>query len=543
MIDPDAFSHQDGEVVPLVWQHNASSPANILGRALLQHRSGEGVYCYASLNGGASAEQTRTALQHGDLNSLSITANHLRQVGDRVEHGYIREVSVVLAGANSGAKIDEILAHGDMYGDEDDFSAIIQSGVELTHEDETDDNIETVADVVASMSDKQRKALDYLLTQAVNGDDTEADKTSHEDNSDESIQHTESETMQRNVFDQGGPEVKTPDYVLTDELMHDMLLSGTSFKKQLLQHADQYGVKNLDMLFPDAKALKDTPEFIKRDTGWVDILWGRLHKTPFSRIKTVFADITKEEARARGYQKGNKKIDEVFELLSRVTTPTTVYKKQRLDRDDILDVTTVDLVRWVFGEMRIMLNEEIARAVLLGDGREALSPDKIKEANVRPIWKDDELYTRRTTLERAATKEEIIDSIITAMDDYEGSGDPLLFCHRSFLTEFLLMRDKMGHRLYNSSAVLADELGVSQIVTVPLMKGVQRDGDSSGKLDLRAIIVNPADYNVGADRGGEITSFEQFDLTYNQQHLLLETRFSGALTRPKSALVIEQKTA
>ena len=539
----DAFKDNDGKSVPLVWNHQHNDPTNVLGHALLQNRD-EGVYAYCTFNDSEAGKTGKLLVQHGDVCALSIWANQLKQNLNNVVHGNIREVSLVLAGANPGAFIDSIIMHGE----ESDEDAIIYTGedIVLSHSnesedkkmDETDKNVETnkeetVADVFNTLSEKQKNVVYAIIGQALEegeGSDNEESEGGNE--------------MKHNVFDQ--TEEKTND-VLSHDAMNAIISDGKRFgslKESFLAHADEYGIKQIDYLFPEAESLNNPPEFIKRETDWVSKVMNGVHRTPFSRIKSSFADITADEARAKGYIKGNLKKEEVFTLLKRSTTPTTIYKKQKLDRDDIIDITDFDVVAWLKSEMRMMLNEEIARAILIGDGRLSSSDDKINEQNIRPIASDAELYSVRVPVSVAASAttddkaKAMIRAAVKARKEYKGSGNPTFFTTEDWLTDALLLEDTMGHRLYKNESDVAAAMRVSNIVTVPVMEGVK--GPNGG--DLVGIIVNLNDYNVGADKGGAINMFDDFDIDYNQQKYLIETRCSGALTKPYSALVLELAT-
>lgn len=540
----DAFKDNDGKSVPLVWNHQHNDPSNVLGHALLQNRD-EGVYAYCTFNDSEAGKTGKLLVQHGDVCALSIWANQLKQNLNNVVHGNIREVSLVLAGANPGAFIDSIIMHGQ----ESDEEAIIYTGedIVLSHGDDKEDKKveetekkietgkeETVADVFNTLSEKQKNVVYAIIGQALE----------EGEGSDDEEESEGGKEMKHNVFDQ--IEEKQDD-VLSHDAMNTIISDGKRFgslKESFLAHADEYGIKQIDYLFPEAKSLNNPPEFIKRETDWVSKVMNGVHRTPFSRIKSSFADITADEARAKGYIKGNLKKEEVFTLLKRSTTPTTIYKKQKLDRDDIIDITDFDVVAWLKSEMRMMLNEEIARAILIGDGRLSSSDDKINEQNIRPIASDAELYSVRVpvTVAASATTDDkakaMIRAAVKARKEYKGSGNPTFFTTEDWLTDALLLEDTMGHRLYKNESDVAAAMRVSNIVTVPVMEGTK--GPNGG--DLIGIIVNLNDYNVGADKGGAINMFDDFDIDYNQQKYLIETRCSGALTKPYSALVLELAT-
>lgn len=539
VIRRDAFKHDDGIKVPLVWNHQHNDPRNVLGHAWLENRP-EGVYTYGFFNDSESGEIGKILVKHGDICALSIYANQLQQRGCDVLHGEIREVSLVHAGANPGAFIDSMLKHGEDSDDE----AIIYTGMPLylSHSDEE----KTVADVINSMTEEQKNVMYAMIGRAMD-DQGESDPESEDNNDDDSKGGTN--TMKHNVFDKDdrqkenvlvhsdGSEVSSEEI---STIFGDIKRYG-SLKDSVLAH----GIDNVDYLFPDAQTLANTPEFIQRDTGWVKKVMSGVHHTPFSRIKSIFADITEDDARAKGYFKGKLKKEEVFGLLKRTTTPTTVYKKQKMDRDDVVDITDFDVVAWLKSEMRMMLDEELARAYLIGDGRLASSDDKINEQNIRPILKDEELYTIQATVsvQSVATEDdkarEFIRTAIKARKNYKGSGQPTLYTTEDILTDCLLLTDTTGRDLYTDVAQLAKKLRVKEIVTVPVMEGV--NGKNGGA--LMGIIVNLADYNVGADRGGAVNMFDDFDIDYNQQKYLIETRCSGALIKPYSAIALELSTA
>ena len=560
-----AFAAYDGKSVPLVWQHQHKDVTNVLGHADLEVRE-DGVYAYAHLNHSDAGRTAREMVRNGDIKAMSIYATHVKARGNDVVHGELVEVSLVLRGANPGAYIDQVsIQHGDngdeieavMYTDaqidfvshsdeeDEDFEAEETDDVEHAEEEpeadeaESDEDDPTLGEIFEGMTDQQKTAVYAIVGQIVDADDEEAEEpvedTAHSDTT------TEDTMAHQNVFE-GSKTEELPvlKHADVEQIFADAKSCG-SLKEAVLAHADNYGIKQIDTLFPDAKNLWTTPEFIKRKTDWVSSVVGAAKHSPFSRIKTQFADITADEARAKGYIKGNKKKDEVFSLLKRTTSPTTIYKKQKLDRDDILDITDFDVVTWIRGEMRIMIEEELGRAVLLGDGREASSDDKIKEDCIRPVYKEDTLYAPRVILAKETTTEDMLDSIVRAMDDYEGSGNPTWFAAPQVITEILLLKDKMGHRLFSSLSDLADYVGVSKIVKVPLMKNLVRTSNKNGKVDALGIIVNMSDYTIGADKGGQLFAAEDFDISFNQYHYLLETRLSGALTKVKSAIILERK--
>lgn len=537
----DAFKQNDGQKVPLVWNHQHDDPNEVLGHALLENRE-DGVYAYCSLNDTEAGKTAKLLIKHGDISALSIYANQLKQNMSNVVHGNIREVSLVLAGANPGASIQSVIQHGATIEDE----AMIYTGEELSimHSDDpkppvekpekpeknTDENGETIGDIFNTLDEKQKEVVYALIGEALENNNSEGG-----DN-----------TMKHNVFDQS--EEQNSENVLSHSEMQTIIEDGKRFgslKESFLQHAEEYGIENIEYLFPEAKSLNTPPDFIKREMGWVQTVMSGVHHTPFSRIKSMFADITADEARARGYMKGKLKKEEVFGLLKRTTTPTTIYKKQKLDRDDVIDITDFDVVAWLKSEMRMMLEEEMARAILIGDGRLPSSDDKINEQNIRPIWKDEELYTIRGIVkgddsDKAALATEFIDQSVRSMTDYRGSGSPTAYMTAEMLTECLLLKDTNGKRIYSNENEVATAMRVSKIVTVPVMNNQTRK-EGSDTYTLQAIIVNLNDYNVGADKGGAINMFDDFDIDYNQQKYLIETRCSGALTKPFSAIVLETK--
>ena len=541
----DAFKHNDGQTVPLVWNHQHNDPLNVLGHALLENRD-SGVYAYCTFNDTEAGKNAKMLVEHGDVTALSIYANQLKQKGGNVEHGVIREVSLVLAGANPGAFIDSILRHGEASEEE----GVIYTGenLVLTHADEESESKtkeedkevknekeKTVQDVIDSMTEEQRNVLYALVGQALEGEEDE--KTNKENEGDDKMKH--------NVFD--NENVKENNDVLThaeeEASLRDAKRYG-SLRESCLQH----GITNIDTagyLFPEFKNLNKEPEFVGRDMGWVGRVMASVHRTPFSRIKSLQADIREDQARALGYIKGKQKKEEVFALLKRTTDPQTVYKKQKLHRDDVLDITDFDVVAFIKKEMRMMLEEEIARAILIGDGRSAALDDHIKDDHIRSIANDDKLYAiHHEVTPKADTPEGLAKAMIReslrARKDYKGSGEPTLFCSESVLTEMLLLEDANGRVIYDSVSKLATAMRVKEIVTVPVMEGARNTGDTK---DILGIIVNLRDYNIGADKGGAVSMFEDFDIDYNAQKYLIETRCSGALIKPFSAIVLEQTKA
>lgn len=636
----DAFKHNDGQTVPLVWNHQHNESFNVLGHALLENRP-EGVYAYGKFNDTESGQNAKLLVEHGDVTALSIYANHLKQEGGNVKHGTIREVSLVLAGANPEAYIDSVIKHGI----ESDEEAIIYTGeeIDLMHSDyeydpeereyyedeydeyeendeEDEDDDLTVEEVFDTMTEEQQDAAMQIIEAALSSDeelehadyddeeiaylfDTMDDiqkeaiymviasgmdeaEMSHADSEGETIQDvfntlTEKqknvvyamigmavgneggkEDMKHNAFENDVYEENYLSHADTEVIFSDAKRMG-SLKEAVMAHSEdgvlahavtnedgstqEYGIANIDYLFPDARKIANTPDFIKRKDEWVSVVMNGVHHTPFSRIKSVHADITMDEARARGYMKGNLKVEEVFELLRRTTTPQTVYKKQKLDKDDIRDITDFDVVAWLKAEMRMMLDEELARAILIGDGRTALHADKIKTDNIRPIWTDADLYTIKVqyTVPANATDDDkakaFIKKCVKARKDYRGAGNPVMFTTEDMVTDCLLMEDKMGRVIYDTEEKLRTALRVSKIVTVPVMEGQTRTVEGTD-YTLQALIVNLNDYNVGADKGGSVDMFEDFDIDYNQEKYLIETRCSGAMITPKGAMAIEVAT-
>ena len=592
IIRKDAFKDCDHTKVPLVWQHDHMSPDNVLGHAILENRE-DGVYAYGKFNDTPSGLDAKELVKNGDVQALSIYANKLKQRGNNVLHGAIREVSLVLAGANPGAYIDTVMVHSDddteeaeiCFVDEDstiDISHACGTGSkkkkknELEHEVDPQDQNQsttktkegdmptnqsstdtsssssekTVQDVIDTMNEEQKNVLYALVGMAAEGD---VDDTSATDEEDDDMKH--------NVFegDNGSNALAhAEDFA---EILRDAKRYGSLKESAIqhgyedvsmndvLQHADgDYGIGNIDMLFPDYKSLNNVPGFISRDMSWVSKVMNGVSHTPFARIKTLFADITADEARARGYIKGKIKKEEFFTLMKRTTDPQTIYKKQKMDRDDQIDITDFDVVAWLKSEMRMMLDEEIARAIMIGDGRPTSSDDKIQEVHIRPIWKDEDLYTIKADIEVSSTAtgadiaKAVIEGAIRARKDYKGSGNPTFYTTEDMLTEMLLLKDEIGRDLYADEAALAKKLRVREIVTIEPMENQTRQGTgtlSSKTLTLRGIVGNLTDYNVGADRGGAVNMFDDFDIDYNQQKYLIETRCSGAIIKPYSFIAVE----
>ena len=542
----DAFKHDDGVTVPLVWNHQHNDPINILGHALLENRD-EGVYAYCKFNETDSGKNAKLLVEHGDVSALSIYANQLKQQGGNVIHGAIREVSLVLAGANPGAFIDSVIAHGE----ESEEEAVIFTGEDIVLSHSSEDKPEnkdpepkeeekkeemkeekqkTVKEVFNTLTEEQKDVVYAIIAQIMEESQNES----------KDIEGGKEE-MKHNVFDN---DKENKEEVLshsdTEAIFSDARRYG-SLKDSVLAH----GITNLEYLFPEDTNLNKVPEFISRDTGWVKNVMSSVHHTPFSRIKSQFADITADDARAKGYTKGKLKKEEVFSLLKRSTTPTTVYKKQKLDRDDVIDITDFDVVSWIKGEMRMMLDEELARAFLIGDGRLSSSDDKINEQNIRPIYNDADLYTVKAEIEvsSTATSEDkaksFIKSVIKNRKEYKGTGSPTLYTTEDVVADCLLLEDSNGRFIYDTMDKLKNVLRVKDIVTVPVMEGAT--GAKGG--ELMAILVNLADYNVGADKGGAVNMFDDFDIDYNAQKYLIETRCSGALIKPYSAIAFEIKVA
>lgn len=571
-IKANAFSAQDGAEVPLVWQHDHSSPDLVLGHAVLENRP-EGVFTYGYLNESPMGKRAKELLKNQDIKSLSIYANGLKQQGGNVLHGVIREVSLVLSGANPGAVITDVaIAHGDSVSIvEDEFIYEVgEDNVELTlqhaskNEDteeegdkmkdtekkeskaeetkkeakEPEDSEETVGDVLKTFNEKQRKVMEVLIGKAIE-DTKNGELDDDEEDEEEDVEHSGlgEDDMQYNVFENKGTNEASVSKEEFETLMHDAFKDvnkyGGSLKESFLAHAAQYGMENIGVLFPDAKNISSTPDFIARQQSWVTEFLNFVHKTPFSRIKSTFANITADEARARGFVKGNKKVNEVFQLLKRTTTPFTIYKKQQLDRDDVLDITDFDVVMWLKGEMQLMINEEIARAGLFGDGREDLATEKIDETKIRPVAKDADLFSLKYNFEgtgEAAAKAFIV-AHVKAMANYRGQGEIKMFIRQSMLTELLLLTDTMGRDLYENVDKLAIKLQVSKIVPVP--------DEVCGK--VTSVTLGGQGYNIGSDKGGSLNMFDDFDLNYNQMQYLLEGRCSGAMTVPYGAIVLANK--
>lgn len=551
----NAFKHNDGRKVPLVWNHQHNDPHNVLGYALLENREEEGMFAYGVFNETDSAQAAKLLVQHGDVTSLSIWANRLQEKQKQVFHGDIREVSLVLAGANPGAKIESIMKHEDG-SDEEAIIFNDREDLVLSHADKSEpeepakepepekkkeeepvaNEDKTVQEVFDTLTEEQKTVVYAMIAAAMDGDDQEDDE---EENDEE-----ETPDMKHNVFDRQEEEQEN---VIAHADMMAVLNDAKRFGS-LKESALQHGITDIEFLFPDAQNVTPTPTWIDRDQTWVDDVMSNTHHTPFSRIKSMAADITADEARAKGYTKNKKKMDEVFTLLKRVTTPATVYKKQSLDRDDVIDITDFDVIAWLKVEMRGKLNEELARAVLISDGRLSSDEDKINETNIRPIWTDDDLYAVKVNVDVAAnaTADEkakaTIRAIIKSRKEYKGSGNPTFYTTEDVLTDMLLLEDGQGRVIYDTIEKLTTALRVKKIVTVAPMENKTRE--AGGKtLELLGIVVNLKDYTIGADKGGAVNMFDDFDIDYNKMKYLIETRCSGALVLPHSALVLERETA
>lgn len=589
IIRRDAFKGNHGRKVPMVWQHNYSSPASVLGSAVLENRK-DGVYAYCTFNNTELATHAKELVRHGDINALSIGANSLKQDGNEVLHGVIREVSLVMAGANPGARIedvcithedgmieDRVIIHSDELinplihsydwedGDEDnekddEFEETDEENDKsddqdntITHADDgksdssSSDDDETIQDVIDSMNEKQLNVMFYLIDQA--------DQGKLKKNDDENQNGKDDETMKHNLFDTSSTSSDEVEY-LTHADMEEIVTLGRragSLKQGVIdfceKHDIEHGIENIDILFPEAKAISDTPDMISRQMSWVSDVLGATKKSPFSRVKSIAADVTEDEARAKGYIKGKQKVEEVFNLLKRTTEPKTIYKLQKLDRDDVIDASTIDTAAFMKAEMRMMLNEEIARAILVGDGRSSVDNDKIDETKIRPIYSDNDLYTIHESIDIDSITDEtdksnaLIDKALRARKNYKGSGNPTLYASTDVINDMLLAKDKIGRRLYNTVDELASALRVSRVVEVPVLEGVKRtegEGSSAKDFELVFLIVNLTDYNVGTDKGGEVNMFDDFDLDFNKYEYLIETRCSGALVKPFSAIAIEK---
>lgn len=539
VISHHAFEQNDGAVVPLVWQHGHDNVTNVLGHAQLEKKA-EGVYAYGFFNGSQQAEHARELIEHGDVTAMSIFANNLKQDGNVVKHGNIVEVSLVLKGANPKATIENVtMAHSDGEG----YSAVIKMGDgDVTHEDfegseesdsedESSDEDKTIGEILSTLTEEQLEAVNYLIAAAIDGESEDSEETNEE---------TE-EDMKHNVFEGDKTSENTLSHAAFAELVETAKRNNTTLLDEL-KHAD-YGIENVGYLFPDAKSITDEPITLDRDQSWVSVVMNGTKHSPFARIKSVLADIRDDKARAKGYaNKAQKKTEEVIKLLTRTTSPTTIYKKQKLDRDDIVDITDFNVVSWLKNEMKGKLNEEIARAILIGDGRRITDPDRVDDEAIRPILKENDLYAIHKSLESNTTDETLVDDIVLASAELEGSGVPTLFIAKKRLVKMLLLKDKNGRRLYETEASLAGALGVSKIVTVPQFEGLEHEIKGVNH-ELLAIVVDLRDYTIGSNAGAELGMAESFDIDFNQYKYLMETRLSGSLTAPYSALTISRKKA
>lgn len=539
VISHHAFEQNDGAVVPLVWQHGHDNVTNVLGHAQLEKKA-EGVYAYGFFNGSQQAEHARELIEHGDVTAMSIFANNLKQDGNVVKHGNIVEVSLVLKGANPKATIENVtMAHSDGEG----YSAIIKMGDgDVSHEDfegseESDsedassDEDKTIGEILSTLTEEQLEAVNYLIAAAIDGESEDSEETNEE---------TE-EDMKHNVFEGDKTSENTLSHAAFAELVETAKRNNTTLLDEL-KHAD-YGIENIGYLFPDAKSITDEPITLDRDQSWVSVVMNGTKHSPFARIKSVLADIRDDKARAKGYaKKAQKKTEEVIKLLTRTTSPTTIYKKQKLDRDDIVDITDFNVVSWLKNEMKGKLNEEIARAILIGDGRTITDPDRVDDEAIRPILKENDLYAIHKSLESNTTDETLVDDIVLASAELEGSGAPTLFIAKKRLVKMLLLKDKNGRRLYETEASLAGALGVSKIVTIPQFEGLEHEIKGVNH-ELLAIVVDLRDYTIGSNAGAELGMAESFDIDFNQYKYLMETRLSGSLTAPYSALTISRKKA
>lgn len=598
----DAFKHHDGQTVPLVWNHDHSSPEEILGHALLENRA-DGVYAYCSFNDTDSAHAAKLCVQHGDINALSIYANKLKQQGNNVVHGVIREVSLVLAGANPGASIDSVMMHGEDSDEEGYiYTGLLLENVEPLFHSDTDNKEgeqkvadksnkeKTIGDIFDELTEEQKNVVYFLLDEAKKEAKNDSDKKDQEDESekDKKIEHADNgEKTVKEIYDEMTEEQKTVVALLIGKAVEDAtgenddeteggstnmkhnVFEGNDNTENTLVHFDmdeivatarktngslkdavkdyaslQHGIEDIDILFPDAQTIEKEPGFINNNVEWVAQVMNKVHHTPFARVKTLFADITEDEARAKGYIKGNAKVEEFFSMIKRITTPTTIYKKQKIDRDDFIDITDFDVVAWLKREMRMKLEEEIARAILIGDGRNASSSDKINEQNIRPIWTDEDVYTVKQLITTTSGMKEdekaraFIKACIRSRKNYKGSGQPDMFMSEDMLTECLLIEDANQRVIYDSVEKLATALRVKSIIPVAAMDGLKRTVGSKTHT-LAGIYVNLNDYNVGADKGGAVSMFDDFDIDYNAQKYLIETRCSGALVKPYSAVALE----
>lgn len=560
-IAPNAFKHQDGATVPLVWEHGGRNLENILGRAILEHRD-DGMYATCMFNETATAATARELVKHGDLNSLSIYAKDLKQQGATVMHGELVEVSLVLVGANPEARIDEVyLTHSDGLSEELEGEALMQFGAQLQHADgekeaPAEEDNKTVADILDGMSEEEKNVVAWLVEQAAAGklDDEDnkaekapADDAQHSAESADTIKHsdTKDSELTHNVFQGNGASNEIRHTMTGDQIntmIRDAIETGGKFSNTVLKHAAQYGIEKIEYLFPEATAVSDTPDFIANRMEWVANVLGGVRRFPHGRVKSLHADITADEARAKGYTKGAKKVEEVFKLLKRETYPTWIYKRQKFDRQDVIDSTNLKVIDFVKQEMRIMLDKELARAILIGDGRQSSSADKIDPDKLRPIWTDDELYAIHKTVEKTVEGVDLVESVTRGMVEYRGKGMPTLFVSPQTMVDLQLVKDKNGAYMYPTDEILARRMRVSNIVEVPEFDGLKR-AVGSAEVDLIGIAVNLGDYTLGNDSGGEISYFDFFDIDFNQMKYLYEIYMSGALTTPKSAVIFERKKA
>lgn len=554
VIKKDAFKHNDGQTVPLVWQHVHTDPTNVLGHAVLENRE-DGVYAYCTFNDTQAGKDSKILVEHGDIVALSIHANELKQKGDNVLHGFIREVSLVLAGANPGATIDNIsIQHSDGSLETDDTEAIIFSGekislTELEHANKGSDK--TVQEVFDTFTPEQKDVVYAMLAHKLDSEEDEEEDDEEEEDEEEKadvkekINHSKGDkVMKKNLFDSSKKDDKEKKTggTLTHAQFAVILESAKkdgSLRDAVMKHAVDYGIEFIDQLFPDAQALSRDPNWLKREDDWVSAVLGAIHKSPFSRVKSVIADMDIDTARAKGYVKATQKVEVYFKAAKRVTTPCTIYVKQKLDRDDIIDVTDFDIVAMVRFQLRTLLDEELAIAALVGDGRLANDPYKINEDNIRPIWTDDDLYAVKELLTTKTEYDEMVEEIALSGENYKGSGSPVLYTTNYHHMKMLWIKDTTGRRIYESDATLCAALGVSAIKEIPQLANKVRTLDDDSTRELIAIKINLKDYNFGADKGGQIASFDDFDIDFNQYKYLMETRCSGALTKPKCAQIFE----
>ena len=583
IITKDAFKHNDGQTIPLVWNHKHDNVNEVLGHALLENRD-EGVYAYCKFNDTENGRTAKLLVQHGDVDQLSIYANQLKQQGPYVMHGNIRELSLVLAGANPGAFIENVvMMHGeDSYEMEDEVRIFTGEYLSLYHADDEDDEDDEYEDEQVEVEEEEEEELEDEEEELEHSDGSKeekeeeemAEETKDSGKSIKEIIETLNEDQQKAVYALVGmaleeskkSEVKhsDEDYEGGNEMKHNVFEQDEMMGQEVLSHAEMteimedakrigslkesflaHGIENIDVLFPEVKSVSNTPDMVKRNDTWVSDVLGAVHHTPFSRIKGIYIDVTAEEARAKGYVKGNLKAEEVIKAFRRTTSPTTVYKKQKIDRDDYIDITELDVVAMLKAEMRMMLDEELARAILIGDGRTVDDQDKINEENIRPIWTDSDVYTIKQTISVSSTATDdekakaFIRACVKSRKNYKGSGNPVMYMSEDMLTDCLLIEDTNGRIIYDSVEKLAAALRVRKIVPVTVMENLTREDAEGNTLSLAGIYVNLNDYNVGADKGGAVNMFDDFDIDYNAQKYLIETRCSGALTKPYSAVALE----